>query len=150
MSFSQDIHKLEQYFNAVTFNVNFVFSTSNIIMRYKKGLKIVQKIEINKTALQNEINSTTPQIKQLKVKAIRQPLKERAKQNPTPEETTTLFSVTLAEQGQNPTLKNIVICNDDLNIIELNEPITPAPENENMNLIFHCIKFIEKYRKEIA
>lgn len=126
MSCSQQINKLEQYFNTVTFNVNHVFSISNIIMKHKKGLKIIQKYEINKTALKNEINSTTPQIKQLKVKAIKQP-----EPQPQPEEPATT---------QNPTLKNIVICNNDLNIIELNEPITP-PINENMNLIQRFKKF---------
>lgn len=140
MSFSQQINKLEEYLNTVTFNINFVFSTSNVIMKYKKGLKIVQKYEINKTALKNEINSTTPQIKQLKVKAIKQPTPEATTQNPTPEPATTLFSATLAEQGQNPTLKHIVICNNDLNIIELNEPVTP-PTNDNMNLIQRFKKF---------
>ena len=42
-------------------------------MKHKKGLKIVQKFEINKTALKHEINKTTPKIKQLKIKAIKQP-----------------------------------------------------------------------------
>ncbi len=53
-------------------------------MKYKKGLNIIQNFEINKTALQTEINSTIPQIKQLKVQAIKQPLKETPA--PQPEE----------------------------------------------------------------